>query len=223
MPTGCTCNAGYSGTPLPSLVSPFYTMPCTAVPCPPNSTGSTVASGCTCNAGFSGNPSPTLVSPFYLIGCTAVSCPSFTTGTTIASVSGCSCSNSQGYYGTASLIPAATSPFYTSTCFQFSSCQALKTQSFLPVPFGSTSGVYYITYPGSVVLPAYCDQVTNGGGWELVLKISTTAGSAWTYSSARWTSTTTVNPTSLDETDVDAQLPQYVSGSYSQVHFAVDL
>ena len=214
VPQGCSCNAGYSGSPTPSTVAPFFQSACLPVPCPGNSTGSNVPAGCSCNGGYSGTITGSTSPPFFTGVCSPVPCPSFTLGSTIPQ--GCICNNASGYYGVSPLVPTTSSPFYNSTCTQFQSCNELLTQTALPSTFGRTTGVYYITY-SSGVYPAFCDQVTNGGGWELVLKISTSAGSLWSYGSSLWTSTTTLNSNSLDESDSDAQFPQYTHGYYSQV------
>ena len=98
---------------------------------------------------------------------------------------GCTCSNSQGAYG-GPVTPTQTPPYYNSSCQQFVSCQALLSQTALPAPFGTTSGVYNIAYSSGVVYPTYCDQTTNGGGWELILKISSSGSMMWSYSATTW-------------------------------------
>ncbi|CAK9088453.1 Tenascin [Durusdinium trenchii] len=83
---------------------------CEAVPCPADSTGSSVGSGCSCNAGFSGTIEPTGDSPFFKGSCSAVACPSWTDGKNVPS--GCACW--KGYFG--SLQATSSQPYYTGSC-----------------------------------------------------------------------------------------------------------
>ena len=72
MPSGCSCNAGFSGLVRAVVGSPFYntTLFCSAVACPSLSSGSSVASGCTCLAGYSGSVIATNTTPFFVSTCT---------------------------------------------------------------------------------------------------------------------------------------------------------
>ena len=137
----------------------------------------------------------------------AVSCPAGSVGPSIGG--GCVCNNALGYYG--NITATSTPPYYSGTCLQYNSCKAL-----LLAAVGTVTGVYNVLY-GSTAYPVYCDQVTNGGGWELVMKMSTTAGAIFGYHSAIWSTGSTFNTNSLDETNTDAVFPQFAAGSYSQV------
>lgn len=166
-------------------------------------------------AGYSGVIFGTQLPPYYGGSCMAVPCPSFAVGSSIPT--GCTFRFSQGNY--CQLAPTTTAPYYliqSNTCTSFDSCYALLHQTSLLAPFGLTSGVYDITYPNGV-FPTFCDQETDGGGWELVLKISSNAGTLWSYGSSLWTSGSPFNTKSLDETNTDALFPQYTNGNYNQV------
>eukprot|EP00047_Mylnosiga_fluctuans_P023527 m.139504 g.139504 ORF g.139504 m.139504 type:complete len:734 (+) comp9616_c0_seq11:19-2220(+) len=208
VPAGCACLAGYSGAPTPTSTAPFYASPCVAVSCPANSAGSNIPAGCSCNAGYSGAITASTVSPYYTGACSAVACTAFSTGTSVPA--GCTCSSTQGLYGP-TLTPTTTAPYYSSACATYASCKLLAATS-----YGTTSGVYYLTYDSGLRLPAYCDQTTNGGGWELVLKTAN-SGTTFTYTAAAWTATSPINSASLDESNADALFPQYYSANYSHV------
>jgi hypothetical protein len=62
------------------------------------------------------------------------------------------------------------------------SCQAHK----MADPMAS-DGVYPITTADGQTYTAFCDMTTSGGGWELVLRASST-GSVFTWDSDYWTS-----------------------------------
>eukprot|EP00048_Salpingoeca_helianthica_P012078 m.174484 g.174484 ORF g.174484 m.174484 type:complete len:803 (-) comp15322_c1_seq2:224-2632(-) len=185
------------------------------LPCPANSVGQSIGKGCVCNAGFRPVMTPSLTAPFTVLVCEAVACPSMTVGSTV--VQGCTCNTTAGYYGPA-LVATTTAPYYNnSPCRRFSSCVELQAQTTIPAPFGKVSGVYNILYGANTILPVFCDQVTSGGGWELALKIGTASGTQFAFSSSLWSSTTSLNAGSLDETDSSAIFPQYYTGNYSQV------
>eukprot|EP00047_Mylnosiga_fluctuans_P001101 m.212571 g.212571 ORF g.212571 m.212571 type:complete len:742 (-) comp10141_c6_seq29:4119-6344(-) len=209
---GCVCNAGYAGAPTPAAVSPFYTNGCAPVACPSNTSGANLPAGCACAAGFAGGVSAAIGAPYFSGSCNPVPCPAGMLGGTVPQ--GCTCNMTRGNYGvpfTATTAP----PYYAGTCYSFSSCAALLTQSSVP-GVGSTSGVYYLTYAPDVVYPVYCDQTTNSGGWELVLKVAST-GVTFSYTAAAWTATSPINALSLDETNADALFPQYYAANYSQI------
>eukprot|EP00048_Salpingoeca_helianthica_P014505 m.222013 g.222013 ORF g.222013 m.222013 type:complete len:511 (-) comp15941_c0_seq1:113-1645(-) len=212
---GCVCNTGFRPVTVTSFTAPFNILSCQAAACPANSTASTTTPGrCDCLPGFSGSVfwmSQTLT---FVSSCAPVICPSFTIGVTV--IQGCACNNTLGQYGPA-LIPASVSPFYNNTCRRYSSCFDILNQTAAP-SIGRSTGVYNLVYgPTNTLLPVYCDQTTNGGGWEMVLKMASTSGALFAYTSTIWTSTTSLNPTSLDETDASALFPQYYLGNYSQV------
>ena len=175
--------------------------------------------GCSCAAGYKGTITPTTFFPYYSDDCTPILCPTFSSGHTV--LEGCFFHNNTSPGDYCLLIPSASSPYYSTFCTQFESCNALLKQDIFPRPFGTTNGVYYISYPDGV-FPAFCDQVSDGGGWEMVFKISTSAGPLWSYNSSLWNEATSFNTSSLDESDEDALFPQYMNGNYSQVSHARD-
>ena len=70
--TGCTCQAGFSGNVIPTIISPYYSSTCSPVPCPTNTTGINVVLGCACSyAVISGILAATTVAPYYLNICGA--------------------------------------------------------------------------------------------------------------------------------------------------------
>ena len=72
--SGCTCNAGYSGSITATTSSPYYSGTCTAVSCPGNSSGLNIPSGCTCNSGYNGSITAIGTSPYFSGGCSPVDC-----------------------------------------------------------------------------------------------------------------------------------------------------
>jgi hypothetical protein len=58
------------------------------------------------------------------------------------------------------------------------------------------SDVYVIQPAGSEPLSAYCDMDTDGGGWTLVMKLSTNSNQL-TYAAPQWTTTALFNESSL--------------------------
>jgi len=137
--SGCTCDAGYTGSIAKSLEAPYFTGSCEAVSCPKNSHGKSLAAGCTCDKGYSGTITATSVDPFFsgtcvktcalftcpqgwqplgddVVGstlsqcCEAVPCPSGASGSNV--VDGCSCK--AGFNG--KISPSSTSPYYSGSC-----------------------------------------------------------------------------------------------------------
>jgi hypothetical protein len=74
------------------------------------------------------------------------------------------------------------------------------------------SGVYPIR-PASTTYDVYCDKVTNGGGWTLVMKIDGTS-SQFNYDSPSWGDTASFNAAAPDLSD-----SQMKSQAYSEVGF----
>ena len=73
------------------------------------------------------------------------------------------------------------------------SCAAIKAAN--PA---ATSGVYSIKPAGATTAFAvYCEMTTAGGGWTLVL-MTASSGSTFGFSSALWTNTTLVSPTTTN-------------------------
>eukprot|EP00435_Cladocopium_sp_Y103_P053127 s189_g16.t4 len=96
LPTGCSCNAGYSGGITATTASPFFSGECKAVACPLHSIGTDLPSGCKCKEGYKGTITATAADPFFMGSCTPVACPAHSTGTNVPG--GCECL--AGYSGT---------------------------------------------------------------------------------------------------------------------------
>eukprot|EP00941_MAST-03F_sp_MAST-3F-sp1_P000382 g382.t1 len=80
--SGCICDAGTSGSIIPSTQGPaFYVGSCQVHACPANSSGRSLVDGCTCSDGYEGSIVKTKVAPNYYTGqcndideCENVSC-----------------------------------------------------------------------------------------------------------------------------------------------------
>ena len=110
MPSGCTCNAGFSGTVVALRVPPFYNYTCKPLPCPHNSSGTDLPTGCSCNPGYTGSITSIVGKPYYSGQCTAVSCPAYSSGPGLPE----SCTCDSGLTGT--IVPTTSAPFYTGSC-----------------------------------------------------------------------------------------------------------
>lgn len=139
VPSGCTCNAGFTGSITKSSEAPFFEGSCDAVACPINSHGESVGAGCTCDKGYSGSIKATSADPFFsgtcvktcslftcpkgwapkgddVVGstrkacCEPVACPSGAGGTSVAD--GCICK--KGFSG--KISASRSSPYYTGSC-----------------------------------------------------------------------------------------------------------
>lgn len=139
VPSGCTCNAGFTGSITKSSEAPFFEGSCDAVACPKNSHGESVGAGCTCDKGYSGSIKATSADPFFsgtcvktcslftcpkgwqpkgddVVGstrtacCEPVACPSGAGGTSVAD--GCICK--KGFSG--KISASRSSPYYTGSC-----------------------------------------------------------------------------------------------------------
>lgn len=83
--------------------------------------------------------------------------------------------------------------------------------------YATTSGVYWLIY-NFVPAQAYCDQVSYGGGWELIMKMA--QGTTFTYAASYWTSPNTLNPSAnLDASygGTDNKYNGFNYGQYNQV------
>jgi hypothetical protein len=85
------------------------------------------------------------------------------------------------------------------------------------------SGVYRLDPDGAGAIPvflSYCEQVEDGGGWTLVLKID---GTARTFAAraAIWTDPTTVNEGAADLDEQEAKLGGYATISFSEVRLGM--
>ena len=78
----------------------------------------------------------------------------------------------------------------TTTCVQLGSCKEIFDAG------QKASGIYAIAPGSATPFDAYCDQTSDGGGWTLLLKLSS-AGTAFAYDSQLWTTTAILNETDL--------------------------
>jgi len=120
VPTGCTCNTGFSGYVVATTGSPFYTSSCLFTNCPNTSFGESVHIGCTCNAGTNGSVVPWDRAPFFNSSCKPVGCPDLSTGVNV--VEGCICN--AGCSGAVKATSVA--PFYNNLCLPIV-CPAFST------------------------------------------------------------------------------------------------
>ncbi|CAE7773024.1 MEGF11 [Symbiodinium sp. CCMP2456] len=140
--SGCSCDAGHSGTISATSSAPYFSGTCSTVACPDNSEGAHVPSGCTCNAGYSGAIKASKASPFYTGSCAAVACPADSSGKDVPS--GCSCN--VGFSG--KIKSSATSPFYTGKCAAVD-CPAHSSGSNVPAGCACDAG-----FKGSITAAA---------------------------------------------------------------------
>lgn len=105
------------------------------------------------------------------------------------------------------------------SCLTFASCKALHEQ-FPTAP----SGVYSInagSNGNTGGFSAYCEQVGDGGGWTLALKIDGRA-TTFGYDAAIWTSSTLLNPTSPALVDTEAKLQTFNAISFTQIRVGLE-
>lgn len=90
----------------------------------------------------------------------------------------------------------------------------------------AASGPYMLQSEDGELFDAYCDMVTDGGGWTLVLKANT-AGNTFDFDSLYWTDNTPYNADDLapnqDTTGAEAKYPAYwlVPGDILRLQFVV--
>jgi hypothetical protein len=90
-------------------------------------------------------------------------------------------------------------------CAPTASCAALH-QHNASLP----NGEYVINPPGGTGFPAYCDMTDKGGGWTLVLKMGSTASpGTFAYDASLWTVPESLNATSTNMGEVEAEFPSY--------------
>eukprot|EP00047_Mylnosiga_fluctuans_P011250 m.20225 g.20225 ORF g.20225 m.20225 type:complete len:725 (-) comp3513_c0_seq1:258-2432(-) len=145
VPSGCACNAGYSGLVTATTSTPFFNSTCAPVKCPDSSrTLGTLGlpDGCACNAGYSGTITATTVAPYFTGACVAVACPDNSTGVSVAT----SCACNAGYAG--AISPSLTAPFYVGACVA-TACPPESTGSNVPSGCQCAAGM-----SGSVVATA---------------------------------------------------------------------
>ena len=94
-----------------------------------------------------------------------------------------------------------------------SNCPARSCSALLAAAPGSASGAYWIQ-PGTEIYQVYCDMETEGGGWTLAMKA---AGTTFDYLSAHWTTDSTLQVASVDESEVAAKFASFNELEASQV------
>ncbi|GMV38631.1 MAG: hypothetical protein AMXMBFR64_03470 [Myxococcales bacterium] len=95
------------------------------------------------------------------------------------------------------------------------SCKAIKQTT----P-GVLSGVYWLSPGGGSAFQAYCEMVADGGGWTLLMKVDGNQGT-FTYDSANWTSTGTVNPSSPGFDLTEAKLASFSTLPFTELRLGM--
>ena len=93
-----------------------------------------------------------------------------------------------------------------------SSCQAYLQPSSGHAA-GTASGIYAIQVSGTV-MPVYCNQTLNGGGWALLMKQANGDGTTLKGDTTYWTAGTTLNDTSASQNTNDGNL---VSAAFARM------
>ena len=103
-------------------------------------------------------------------------------------------------FGFSTPSPSSSDPNGSTSANAASSAYAIK-QAYP----SSLDGVYWIDLPNEGPTEVYClmDNAYDGGGWMLAMKA--TQGTTFRYSSSYWTSSNTLNTTSLNRSDEDAK------------------
>ena len=94
-----------------------------------------------------------------------------------------------------------------------SSCQAYLQPTDSNHAAGTNSGIYAIPV-GSSVLPVYCNQTSNGGGWALLMKQAMGDGTTLEGDTTYWTSGATLNDTSSNQNMNDGN---FVSAAFTSL------
>ena len=86
-----------------------------------------------------------------------------------------------------------------------SSCQAYLQPANPSYPAGASSGVYKIQTGGNII-PVYCNQTLNGGGWTLLVKQANGDGTTLKGDTTYWTNGTVLNDTAANRNINDGNL-----------------
>ena len=106
----------------------------------------------------------------------------------------------------------ATNVCRMNVCFLARSCLEIRDAGQL------TSAVYSIDPVGNAPFDAYCEQTAAGGGWTLIMKLSST-GTALGFDAPYWTTLGTLNETALEPnaspqgSDAKLRAYDYVTGT----------
>jgi hypothetical protein len=93
------------------------------------------------------------------------------------------------------------------------SCQAYLQPANSDYQAGTSSGIYVIKV-GGAVMPVYCNQTLNGGGWALLMKQANGDGTTLKGDTSYWTNGTTLNDTAANQNTNDGNV---VSAAFSQM------
>ncbi len=83
----------------------------------------------------------------------------------------------------------------------------------------SPDGVYKLAVEDTE-WTAYCDMMTDGGGWTLAAKVDPV--NSWQYTNVRWTDTSLLSPTMSDYDHVPAKLATWNVVPFTQIHLGME-
>ncbi|MEY3011279.1 MAG: hypothetical protein RIT45_14 [Pseudomonadota bacterium] len=90
----------------------------------------------------------------------------------------------------------------------------------------SASGAYWLDPDGTggskPAYQAWCDMVTDGGGWTLLLKVDGNSA-VFNQTAAAWGTATPINPSSFDLSQAEARLGSYGSVAFTELRVGMAL
>eukprot|EP00931_Biecheleriopsis_adriatica_P032702 TRINITY_DN19048_c0_g1_i8.p1 TRINITY_DN19048_c0_g1~~TRINITY_DN19048_c0_g1_i8.p1 ORF type:complete len:2058 (-),score=330.35 TRINITY_DN19048_c0_g1_i8:145-6318(-) len=183
----CLCGGG-------SNIDPHTEEECPSVPCPSDSSGTSVLWGCTCDAGFSGTIGRSAVSPYYTGSCSAVPCPAHSSGESVPV--GCTCND--GYIG--SIIPTGSAPFYNGSCESTSTTVSFTSSSTSMTATSSSSLTSTRTQSTSTTNSLTATTATSSATSSTMTSVTTTFSLTSTGSSQSTMTASSSTATSATET-----------------------